>query len=152
MFQLCCRGQDLVGVAGGIGQKLLVNYREKILPSQSLENSLLVRRDHSRVTIVDNQGLNRWSERWLGQSLAELDHIDRARRPVLPVRARGIPVECLEEKPSGNEKQSSTALAPRSNQSGEAGDRAEGHRPMTAMFHANQETDHRRGGARVCPS
>src|SRR5690349_19463969 len=101
MFQLSCRGQDVVGIAGGIGYKLLMNYREKLLASQSLEDTLLVRRNHSRVTIVDNQGLNRWGEGRISESLADLDHINRAGRRVLPVWGHGIHIECLIEERCG---------------------------------------------------
>ena len=144
--------QDVVGVACRIGQELFVDHGEEILPAQSRQDQLLVRRHGREIAVIDDQRANRWGECHVGQGPTELDHIDRADRLILQFRhPERSGVECLEVEPRGHVHQPASTFAPRTDQCRETGDGAEDHGSMAVVLHPYQETDHGRTAGRVSP-
>ena len=79
VLELRGRRQDDVGVARGVGHELLEHDGEQVLAAQPGEHPLLVGGDLGRVRVPDDQRLDRRVELGVGERLAELRHVDRAR-------------------------------------------------------------------------
>ena len=62
MLELRCGGQDVVGVIGGIGLKMLKHHGKQIFTRKTLDDLPRLRRYRHWVAVVDHQGLNVWSE------------------------------------------------------------------------------------------
>jgi hypothetical protein len=78
VLKLRRRGQHDVGVVHGVGWKLLVHHDEQIVAHQALVYTLQVGRDRCRITVIDEQRLDRRVIQF-GERLAQLVHVDRAR-------------------------------------------------------------------------
>ena len=78
MLDLGGRRKDEVGVTSGVGQELLRHDREEILTVETLDDAVLIGSDDRRVAVVDEQGLDRWIDRGVGEHLAEAGHIEAA--------------------------------------------------------------------------
>ena len=62
MLELRCGGQDVVGVIGGIGLKMLKHHGEQIFSRKTFNDMTGLRRYRNWVAVVDHQGLNVWTE------------------------------------------------------------------------------------------
>ena len=137
--------QDVVGVERGVGQHVLEHHREQVLAAQTLQHQVLVRRDRRRVRVVDDQRTDRRIHRRVGQRAADLDHVDRTDGSVLGHGDAARPVDVPEEL-ERHVTQTAAAVAPRSDDGGQAADRAERRRPVRVVLHPHEQAD--RGGAR----
>ena len=76
------RGEDEVGVVGGVGEELLVDDGEEVVAREAAEDVVLVGRDGGGVAVVDEEGVDgRAADAGVGQGerAAELAHVDGAR-------------------------------------------------------------------------
>ena len=145
LLELRRRRQDDVGVVAGVGQEDLVHDREEIAAAQALAQQGVVRRHRDRVGDVDEEGLDRRVVE-LGEGLADLRHVDAARRP-RRVGQEMAAVECGEidgMRAGLVEQDAARRVAPGASQCRQAGDGA--HRVATAGMALQAEVDADGGG------
>jgi hypothetical protein len=53
------RGQDVVGVVGGVGEKLLVDHGKEIVARQAAAHGVVIRRHRAGIRVVDKQRMHR---------------------------------------------------------------------------------------------
>jgi hypothetical protein len=92
VLELRRRGQQHVGVVGGVGLEVLEDDGEEILAAQAGDDVLAIGGDGAGVGVVDDERLHR---RIVGarQRLAEAGHVDRAgagRAEVFARERRGV--------------------------------------------------------------
>ena len=78
MFELSGRGEDDIGVVGGVGQELVVDDREEIVALKSGDDAGLVGGDHRGVGVVNVKNANRRAGQFAGERLGELVHVDQS--------------------------------------------------------------------------
>ena len=84
VFQLGGGGQQVVGVVGGVGLKVLQHHGEQVFAGKALHHPARVGRHRHRVAVVDHQRLDGRAELgtgWAQQVVADGAHVDGARPP-----------------------------------------------------------------------
>ncbi len=121
VFELGGRRQDDVGVARRVGQELLDDHREEVVPFESGDHLVLVGTDDRRVRVVDEQQIDRRVEGRVRQHLAERGHVEP---PALIVGGRGSRVvERRLEVDLGGTGKATARVSPCSGQRRQDGDR-----------------------------
>ena len=138
-----------VGVLGGVGEELLVDDGEQVVAGHALASALGVGHDHERVAVPHDHRPHR--RLLVEQDLAEPAHVERARlAPGEQVGAaeRGA-VDELALPRADAAHQPAAAVAPRTGQRRQAGQRAVEHRPVLVVLGTDQGADRGRAGGGV---
>ena len=143
--------QHQVGVAGGVGQEMLADHGEQVLPRQARDHLVLFRADHHRVGVVHHQrGDRRVQAQLPGQRPAQQELVDDPgpRRGQLGME-QGGPVH--RERPQRQLQQPAADPPPGSGQRGQAGDRAHRLPAPGVPLDGHPDPDHRRLAGGVLP-
>ena len=129
LFDLGGGRQDHVGVAGRVGQELLVHHREEVVALETPSGELGVRHRHEWVAVPREQHVDRRIEGRVGEVTAELVHAQATRDPaVAQVRSpqRELVERCSGPGPGGT-GEAASEVAPGPDQERQAGHGAEQH-------------------------
>ena len=147
MLELRGRGQDDIGVVGGIGLEMVHHDGEQVVAREAGDDLVRLGAHRHGVVVVDDHGAHRRLRR--GQRVAELRLVDDARPPSgEQVGAlEGSVIEAVEI--GGAEDDSARRVAPRADQRRQAGDGARRNAAAGVALHAVIEADRRRPDAAV---
>ena len=84
VLQLGGGGQQVVGIVGGVGLKMLQHHSKQVLAGKALNHPARVGRHRHGVTVVHHQRLNGWakfSARRAQQVISNGAHVDGSRPP-----------------------------------------------------------------------
>ncbi len=59
MLQESCRGQNDIGISGGVSEELLMDHRKQILAHEAADYIIVIRRHHSRIGVVNKNRFHR---------------------------------------------------------------------------------------------